>query len=96
MSHVQSPAAEVTHRRASSLSTYFVTRIVIAILLTGMDSLVFLKSALACLRNSVGSPVLHWLLIAALAGIVLTLVNVWVKTLRYHQPTQPNSRNPFL
>jgi uncharacterized integral membrane protein len=96
MFHVQSPAAEVTHRRASTLSTYFVSRIVIAILLTGMDVLVVLKSALACLRNSIGMPVLHWLLLAALAGIGLTLVNVWVRALRYRQPTKSNSHNPFL
>jgi hypothetical protein len=61
-----------------------------------MDALVFLKSALAGLRNSIGMPVLHWLLLVALVGIGLTLVNVWVRALRSRQPTKSNSHNPFL
>lgn len=68
----------------------------LALLLTGFDALVFVKSALDALRNSVGMPILHWLLIAAVAGIALSLANVWYKTLRYRQSTQSNSRNPFL
>jgi len=87
---------EATTRRASSFPTYFATRIVLALLLTGFDALVFMKSALAGLRNSLGMPILHWLLIAALAGIALSLANVWYKTLRYRQPSRHNSRNPFL
>ncbi len=87
---------EATARRASSSPTYFATRVVIALLLTGFDALVFVKSALNGLRNSIGMPILHWLLIAAVAGIALSLASVWYKALRYRRPTQPNSRNPFL
>lgn len=87
---------EATTRRASSFPTYFATRIVLALLLTGFDALVLVKSAFTGLRNSLGMPALHWLLIAAAAGIALSLANVWYKTLRYLQPPSPNSRNPFL
>jgi hypothetical protein len=87
---------EATTRRASSFPTYFATRIVLALLLTGFDALVFVKSALAGLRNSLGMPILHWLLIAAVAGIALSLANVWYKALRYRQPSRLNTRNPFL
>jgi hypothetical protein len=87
---------ETTPRPASTLPTYFVSRLVIALCLTGGDVLVFLKSAITGFRNSIGLPVLHWLLIAAVIGIALTLANVWYKTLRCRHPTQPNSRNPFL
>jgi hypothetical protein len=90
------PLAEATKRRASTLPTYFLTRIVIAVLLTGMDVFVFLKSAVEGLRNSIGMPVLHWLIVGAVVGIALSLANVWYKTLRYRQPSKPNSRNPFL
>jgi len=50
---------EATTRRASSFPTYFATRIVLALLLTGFDVLVFMKSALTGLRNSLGMPILH-------------------------------------
>jgi hypothetical protein len=62
---------EATTRRPSSFPTYFATRIVLALLLTGFDALVFLKSALVGLRDSLGMPLLHWLLIVAVAGIAL-------------------------
>lgn len=91
-----SSMTEATTRRASSFPTYFATRIVLALLLTGFDVLVFVKSALASLRNTFDMPILHWLLIAAVAGIALSLANVWYKTLLYRQPSRPNSRNPFL
>ena len=96
MSALPSSMAEDTSRRASSFPTYFATRIILALLLAGFDALVFLKSPLDGLRNSTDMPVLHWLLIAAVAGIALSLANVWYKTRRYRQPTQPNFRNPFL
>lgn len=96
MSSLPSPVAEVTHRRTSTLPTYFLTRIVIAIFLTGMDALVFVKSALEGLRNSISMPILHWLLILAVLGIALSLAHVWYKTLRFRRPTKPNSHNPFL
>ncbi len=92
MSTVPSSVTEATTRRASSFPTYFASRVV----LTGFDALVFVKSALAGLRNSLGMPLLHWLLIAAVGGIALSLANVWYKTLRYRQPSRPNTRNPFL
>ncbi len=88
--------AEATPRRASTLFTYFLTRIVLAVTLTGVDIFVFLKSAVEGLRNSIGMPLLHWLIVAAVVGIALTLANVWYKTLRYRQPNKLNSRNPFL
>lgn len=87
---------EATTRRASSFPTYFVSRVVVALLLTGFDGLVLVKSALAGLRNSIGMPFLHWTLMAAVAGIALSLANVWYKTLRYRQSPKPNSRSPFL
>lgn len=96
MSSLPSPVAEATHRRASTLPTYFASRLVLVLCLTGADVLVFLRSALAGLRNSIGMPVLHWLLIAAVLGIALSLAHVWYKTLRYRQPHKPNSHNPFL
>lgn len=96
MSYLPSSMAEATQRQASTLSTYFLTRIVIAVLLTGMDLLVFLKSALEGLRNSYHMPLLHSLIMAALVGIALSLARVWYKTLRYRRPSKPNSRNPFL
>jgi len=96
MSSLPSPVAEATHRRASTLPTYFLTRIVIAVFLTGMDILVFLKSALEGLRNSISMPFLHWLLILAVLGIAISLAHVWYKTLRYRRPSKPNSHNPFL
>jgi len=85
---------ENTPRRAS-FTTYFTSRVVIAILLTGFDGFVFLKSAAEEIRNSLGMPVLHWLLIAAVIGIALSLANVWYKTLRYRHSSKPGSRNPF-
>lgn len=90
------PATEVTPRRASSLPTYFASRIVLALILTGFDALVFVKSALAGLRDSLGTPFLHWALVIAIVGIALSLANVWYKTLRYRRPSRPNSHNPFL
>ena len=96
MSTLSSSVTEVAPRPASSFPTYFASRIVIALLLTGFDALVFLKSALVGLRNSTGMPILHWILIVAVVGIALSLANVWYKTLRYRQPSKPNSRNPFL
>ncbi len=87
---------EVTPRRASTFPTYLATRIALALVLTGFDALVFVKSALTGLRNSLSMPILHWALIAAVVGIALSLANVWYKTLRYRQPSCPNSRNPFL
>jgi hypothetical protein len=70
MSTLPSSVTEATHRRASSLPTYFASRIVLALLLTGFDALVFVKSALGALRNSVGMPILHWLLIAAVPAVL--------------------------
>jgi hypothetical protein len=96
MSSLPSSVAEATHRRASTLSTYFLTRIAIAVLLTGMDIFVFLKSAIEGLRNSIGMPILHWLIAGAVVGLALSLANFWYKTLRYRRPSKPNSRNPFL
>jgi hypothetical protein len=96
MSSLPSSMAEATQRRASTLPTYFLTRIVIALLLTGVDILVFLKSALEGLRNSIHMPLLHWLIVAALVGIALSLARVWYKTLRYRRPSKLNSINPFL
>jgi hypothetical protein len=96
MSSLPSPVAEATHHRASTLSTYFLTRIVIAVFLTGMDIFVFLKSALEGLRNSISMPALHWLLILAVLGIAVSLAHVWYKTLLYRRPSKPNSHNPFL
>jgi hypothetical protein len=54
-----------------------------------MDTFVFVKSALEGLRNSIGMPSLHWLLILAVLGIALSLAHVWYKTLRYRRPTKP-------
>lgn len=96
MSTLPSSMTKAKPRSASSLPTYFASRIVFALLLTGFDALVFLKSALAGLRNSLGIPLVHWALIVAVAGIALSLANAWYKALRYRQPTQPNTRNPFL
>ncbi len=96
MSTLSSSVTEVTPRPATSFPTYFTSRIVIALLLTGFDALVFLKSALAGLRNSTSMPILHRMLIVAVAGMALSLANVWYKTPRYRQPPKPNSRNPFL
>jgi hypothetical protein len=96
MSSLLSPVSEATHHRASTLPTYFITRIVIAVFLTGMDIFVFLKSALEGLRNSIRTPALHWLLILAVLGIAVSLAHVWYKTLRYRRPSKPNSHNPFL
>lgn len=96
MSSLPSSMAEATQRRASTLPTYFLTRIVIAVLLPGMDLFVFLKSALEGLRNSIHMPLLHTLILAALIGIVLSLARVWYKALRYRHPSKPNSLNPFL
>jgi hypothetical protein len=96
MSQPHPTAVEAPSRRASSLTTYFVLRVAIAVLLTGADVLVFLKSSLEGLRNSTGTPVLHWLLIAGLVIVVLTLLDVWSKTLRHRRPSKPNSSNPFL
>jgi len=90
------PTAEATPARASTLPTYFLSRLVIAVFLTGLDVLVFLKSALEGLRNSIRMPFLHWLLIVAIVAVALSLANVWYKTLRYRQAAKPNSRNPFL
>ncbi|MBN9617599.1 MAG: hypothetical protein BGO25_10445 [Acidobacteriales bacterium 59-55] len=95
MSTLPSFTEEDTTRRASSFSTYFVSRVVIAILLTGFDGFVFLKSAAEEIRNSLGMPLLHWLLIAAVIGIALSLANVWYKTLRYRHSSKPGSWNPF-
>jgi hypothetical protein len=86
---------ENTPRRASSFPSYFASRVVIAILLTGFDGFVFLKSAAEELRNSLGMPVLHWLLIVAVIGIALSLANVWYKTLRYRHSSKYGSWNPF-
>lgn len=96
MSSLPSPVAEAKHRRVSALPTYFLTRIVIAVFLTGMDILAFLRSALEGLRNGTGMPVFHWLLVLAVLGIAVSPANVWYKTLRYRWPTKPNSNNPFL
>jgi hypothetical protein len=96
MSSLPSSPAEATQSRASTLFTYFLTRLVIAVMLTGMDVFVFLKSAVEGLRNSIGMPLLHWLIVGAVVGIALSLANVWYKTLRYRQSSKPNSRNPFL
>lgn len=95
MSTLPSFTEEDTPRRASSFPSYFASRVVIAILLTGFDAFAFLKSAAEEIRNSLGMPVLHWLLIAAVIGIALSLANVWYKTLRYRQPSKPGSWNPF-
>jgi hypothetical protein len=96
MSSLPSSPAKATQTRASSLFTYFLTRIVIALMLTGIDIFVLLKSAVEGLRNSIGMSKLHWLIVGAAVGIALSLANVWYKTLRYRQPSKPNSRNPFL
>jgi hypothetical protein len=96
MSSLPSSPAEATHDRASTLFTYFLTRLVIAVTLTGIDVFVFLNSAVDGLRNSISMPLLHWLIVGAVVGIALSLANVWYKTLRYRQPNKPNSRNPFL
>lgn len=96
MSTLPSSMTKATTRRASSFPTYFASRIVLALVLTGFDALVFLKFALAGLRNSLRMPLVHWALIVAVAGIALSLAKVWYKALRYRQPTQPNTRNPFL
>jgi len=96
MSSLPSSVTEDTRRRASNLATYFFSRLILAVMLTGLDTFVLLKSALEGLRNSINSPVLHWLLIAAVIVIALSLAHVWYKTLRYRKPTNPNSRNPFL
>jgi hypothetical protein len=95
MSTFPSFTEEDTPRRASSFPSYFASRVVIAILLTGFDVFVFLKSAVEGLRNSFSTPVLHWPLIAAVIGIALSLANVWYKTLRYRRPSKPGSWNPF-
>lgn len=86
---------EATRRRASSFPSYFASRVLIAVLLTGFDVFVCLKSAVERLRNSLSMPVLHWLLIAAVIGIALSLANVWYKTLRYRHSSKPGSWNPF-
>ncbi|MDE3103869.1 MAG: hypothetical protein KGK08_01725 [Acidobacteriota bacterium] len=96
MSTLPSSVPEAESGRVSSFPTYFASRIVIALFLTGFDIFVFLKSALEGLHNSLGMPVLRCLLIAAVAGIALSLANVWYKTLRYRNPTKTSSRNPFL
>ena len=96
MSSLPSSMAEATPRRASDVSTYFLTRIILAISLTGMDVFVVLKSAVEGLRDSDGMPMLHGLLVLAVVGVVLSLAVVWSKTLRYRQPSRPNSTNPFL
>ncbi len=96
MSTLPSHIAEVAPRRASTLLTFFILRIIIAVLLTGLDGLVFSRSILDGLRNSTDLPLLHMLLIAAVPLIAITLAIVWYKTLRYRQPSEPNSHNPFL
>ena len=96
MSSLPSSPAEATQNRASTLFTYFLTRLVIAVVLTGMDIFVFLKSAVEGFRNSLTMPVFHWLIVGAVVGIALSLANVWYKTRRYRQPSKPQSRNPFL
>jgi hypothetical protein len=96
MSYLPPSLAEATQSRASTLFTYFLTRLVIAVMLTGMDVFVFLKSAVEGLRNSLTMPVFHWLIVGAMVGTALSLANVWYKTLRYRQPSKPQSRNPFL
>ena len=88
-------AMEASPRRASTLFTYLASRVVIVTLLTGADTFVFLKSAVQGLRNSIGRPAFHWLLIAALAVIVVTLGTVWYTTVCYRRPSN-NSNNPFL
>ena len=96
MSSLPSSPADATQDRASTLFTYFLTRLAITFTLTGIDVFVFLKSAVEGLRNSIGMPLLHWLIVGAVVGIALSLANVWYTTLRYRQPSKPNSRNPFL
>lgn len=96
MATLPSHAVETSRRHAPTLTTYFLTRIALAILLTGIDILVFLKSATEGLRNSLEMPLTHFLLVVALFGIGLSLAVIWYKTLRYRQPPQPNTLNPFL
>lgn len=95
MSTLPSSMEENTSRRASSFPTYFISRIVIALLLTGFDGFVFLKSAVDGLRHVLDMPVLHWLLVAVVIGMALSLANVWYKTLRYRRPSKSGSWNPF-
>lgn len=96
MSTHPTSVTDATPRHANSFPTYFASRIAIALLLTGLDALVILKSALVGIRSSIGMPIVHGILIIAVVGIVLSASDVWYKTLRYRQPSNPTRRNPFL
>lgn len=96
MSTLPSSVTDATSRPARSFPTYFASRIAIALLVTGLDALVILKSALAGVRNSMGMPIRHWTLIIAVFVITFSLAKVWYRTLRYRQPSEPNRRNPLL